>query len=88
MEQGVGVGWKKGILKGVTLHIIWGIFKKYRNWGLGGVEFGKFGGYLCMFKSMRWRGSHRAYPGGGGPYPRGLRPLRSETIQNPRILAD
>jgi len=32
--------------------------------------FGEFGGYLCMFKSMRWRGSHRAYPGGGGPYPR------------------
>ena len=49
MEQGVGVGWKKGILKGVTLHIIWGIFEKYRNWVLSGVEFGKFGGYLCMF---------------------------------------
>jgi len=26
IEQGVGVGWKKGNLEGVTLHIIWGIF--------------------------------------------------------------
>jgi len=27
VEQGVGVGWKKGILEGVTLRIIGGIFK-------------------------------------------------------------
>ena len=40
MEQGVGVGWKKGVLEGITLHIIWGIFEKYKNWVLGGVEFG------------------------------------------------
>jgi hypothetical protein len=39
-EQGVGVGQKKGVLKGITLHIIWGIFEKYKNWVLGGVEFG------------------------------------------------
>jgi hypothetical protein len=27
VEQGVGVGWKKGVLTGVSLHIIWGIFR-------------------------------------------------------------
>lgn len=32
VEQGVGVGWKKGVLEGVTLRIIGGIFKIYRGW--------------------------------------------------------
>lgn len=50
--------------------MIWEIFRKIYIRGDNDAEFGKFGGYLCMFKSMRWRGSHRAYPGGGGPDPR------------------
>jgi hypothetical protein len=60
VEQGVGVGWKKGVLEGVTLHIIWGIFEKYRNWGCNDAfshvvklskpcDFGKMKSYLCVF---------------------------------------
>jgi hypothetical protein len=40
LTQEVKLILKKSYLEEQTLHIIWGIFEKYKNWVLGGVEFG------------------------------------------------
>jgi hypothetical protein len=91
VEQGVGVGWKKGVLKGVTLHMIWGIFRKIYIRGSNGAFSHVFLENEELFVHVQGYGAARVpsrVSGGWGAGPPAFRAFRSETIQNPPILAD
>jgi len=70
MEQGVGAGWKKGVFGGVSLHMIWRFFRKIYIRGpndvFNHVRFGKFCGYLCVFKGIGGAGPIAGIRGVGG----------------------